>query len=308
MLHRAVLAQSGPPLAHWSAPWRLETPAPATLNLRLEARPLLPKRVLAWSRPQWSETQHSRLGWRDRLIPTVLVLLLHGGLLCLLWSGPQTVAPAPTQVMTVALMPAPTPLPPQAPAVVPVIAPTRHSLVRHSPTKSTSKPVTSKPVTMSQLPVAVPLPSVTQTTSQTTTASVAPLPADSAPLVENTATPASHASSAPSPAGSPVQTPVLSPEMQESPPKFGVAYLHNPAPEYPQLSQRAGEEGRVLMRVVVSAEGLPASVEVLTSSGFERLDKAAVAAVKQWRFEPARKGSQAITAAVNVPLSFTLKN
>jgi protein TonB len=93
---------------------------------------------------------------------------------------------------------------------------------------------------------------------------------------------------------------------KEEPPKFGVAYLNNPRPEYPRLSQRAGEEGKVVMKVLVSVEGRPDSVEVISSSGFERLDKAAVAAVKQWRFEPARKGGKALSAYVNVPLSFSL--
>lgn len=107
-------------------------------------------------------------------------------------------------------------------------------------------------------------------------------------------------------------TPPVAPPKQEvvedkvEPPKFGVAYLNNPAPDYPRLSQRAGEEGRVLMKVLVSAEGRPESVDVINSSGFDRLDRAAVNAVKQWRFEPARKGGKALSAYVNVPLSFSL--
>lgn len=95
-------------------------------------------------------------------------------------------------------------------------------------------------------------------------------------------------------------------EEKEEPPKFGVAYLNNPAPEYPRLSKRAGEEGRVLLKVLVSVEGRPESVEISKSSGFERLDNAALNAVKQWRFEPARKGGKALSAFVIVPLTFTL--
>lgn len=93
---------------------------------------------------------------------------------------------------------------------------------------------------------------------------------------------------------------------KEEPPKFGVAYLHNPAPEYPRLSKRAGEEGKVLMKVLVSPDGRPESVDVVSSSGFERLDKAAVNAVTQWRFVPGRKGDKTVSAYVNVPLSFSL--
>jgi periplasmic protein TonB len=95
-------------------------------------------------------------------------------------------------------------------------------------------------------------------------------------------------------------------EEKEEPPKFGVAYLNNPAPEYPKLAKRAGEEGRVLLKVLVSPEGRPDSVEVSKGSGFERLDTAALNAVKQWRFVPARKGEKTISAYVMVPLAFTL--
>jgi periplasmic protein TonB len=90
------------------------------------------------------------------------------------------------------------------------------------------------------------------------------------------------------------------------PPKFGVAYLNNPKPNYPNLSRRTGERGRVLLKVLVDANGLPATVELGTSSGFERLDNAALEAVKQWRFVPARKSNQAISAWVTVPINFAL--
>ncbi len=114
---------------------------------------------------------------------------------------------------------------------------------------------------------------------------------------------AASATPAPVPAAPPKQEVV---EEKEEPPKFGVAYLNNPPPEYPRLSRRAGEEGRVLLKVLVSVEGRPESVEISKGSGFERLDAAALNAVKQWRFEPARKGGKALSAFVIVPLTFTL--
>lgn len=91
-------------------------------------------------------------------------------------------------------------------------------------------------------------------------------------------------------------------------PKFGVAYLNNPAPDYPGMAKRAGEEGRVLLQVLVSADGAAESVELEMSSGFERLDNAAIAAVSRWRFVPARKGGQALSAYVIVPIKFSLSN
>jgi periplasmic protein TonB len=89
-------------------------------------------------------------------------------------------------------------------------------------------------------------------------------------------------------------------------PRFGVAYLNNPKPNYPNLSRRAGEQGRVLFKVLVNVNGEAETVEVLKSSGFERLDQAGFDAVKQWRFVPAKRNSQAISAYVTVPISFSL--
>jgi protein TonB len=91
-------------------------------------------------------------------------------------------------------------------------------------------------------------------------------------------------------------------------PKFGAAYLKNPPPDYPTLSRRVGEQGRVLLRVLVSEQGTPQSVELESGSGYSRLDQAALDAVKKWRFVPARKGNQAISAYVLVPLKFSLES
>jgi protein TonB len=63
----------------------------------------------------------------------------------------------------------------------------------------------------------------------------------------------------------------------------------------------------VLLVVRVSAQGQAESVQVRQSSGFERLDEAAMAAVRQWRFVPARRGEEPIAASVLVPLVFKLE-
>ncbi|MBI2312457.1 MAG: TonB family protein [Betaproteobacteria bacterium] len=78
------------------------------------------------------------------------------------------------------------------------------------------------------------------------------------------------------------------------PPRFDAAYLRNPAPPYPALSRRLGEQGKVLLRVFVGADGRPQQVEIRTSSSSARLDRAAKEAVGQWRFVPARQGDQAV--------------
>ncbi len=90
--------------------------------------------------------------------------------------------------------------------------------------------------------------------------------------------------------------------------RFDAEYLQNPKPVYPAISRRQGEEGKVVLRVKVSAQGAALAVEIKQSSGFLRLDNAALAAVEQWRFVPARQGSEAVESAVLVPLQFSLDN
>lgn len=90
--------------------------------------------------------------------------------------------------------------------------------------------------------------------------------------------------------------------------RFDADYLDNPKPLYPHASRRLGEEGKVVLRVFVSAEGEAKRVEVKHSSGFQRLDQAAEEAVARWRFVPAKRGEQAVTAWVVVPIVFSLKS
>lgn len=100
------------------------------------------------------------------------------------------------------------------------------------------------------------------------------------------------------------EEPALAPAVV--PPRFDAAYLNNPTPSYPALSRRNGETGRVLLRVQVGADGLPKNIMIAESSQFARLDEAAIAAVKRWRFVPAKQGDQAISEWVLVPLNFKL--
>ncbi len=92
------------------------------------------------------------------------------------------------------------------------------------------------------------------------------------------------------------------------PPKFGVAYLNNPAPEYPKMARRSGQQGRVILKVLVAENGKPENVALATSSGYEALDQAAIEAVKQWSFIPAKRNNQAMSASVLVPVKFSLNN
>ncbi|PPD10762.1 energy transducer TonB [Methylophilus sp.] len=234
-------------------------------------------------------SRDSRQGWHG--LGMLAVVALHAAVIAwlLMHEEPVIVEPNP-EPMTVSLItlpakkeeaPAPevVPIIKKQPVVKPVIKP-----------KETPKPI--------ERPAPV-VERIVETTPEQPKFEASTQP--SAPPLE---APVASAPSKPAPPAAPPKQEVV--EEKVEPPKFGVAYLNNPPPEYPRLSQRAGEEGRVLMKVLVSAEGRPETVDVISSSGFERLDKAAVNAVKQWRFEPARKGGKALSAYVNVPLSFSL--
>lgn len=107
-----------------------------------------------------------------------------------------------------------------------------------------------------------------------------------------------------SPTAAPPAAPPPAPA--ETPPVFNAAYLDNPAPAYPALSRRSGEQGRVLLRVLVNAAGRADDVQLRSSSGSARLDEAARETVRRWRFVPARRGDEAVPAWVLVPISFSL--
>ena len=92
------------------------------------------------------------------------------------------------------------------------------------------------------------------------------------------------------------------------PPQFNVAYLDNPRPTYPPVARRLGLEGRVVLRVQVSAKGAPEEVVIAQSSGAAVLDEAALKAVQGWTFVPARRGETPIARAVDVPILFRLQN
>jgi protein TonB len=88
--------------------------------------------------------------------------------------------------------------------------------------------------------------------------------------------------------------------------RVDTAYLDNPRPAYPPMSRRLGEQGTVILRVSVAADGHATAVDVDTSCGHERLDAAARAAVRQWRFIAARQGDSPVASTVRVPVTFTL--
>jgi protein TonB len=91
-------------------------------------------------------------------------------------------------------------------------------------------------------------------------------------------------------------------------PRYEADYLQNAKPSYPSLSRRLREQGTVLLRVLVSAGGEPKQIQLLKSSGYPRLDDAALRAVEDWRFVPAKRGHEPLEAWVQIPLQFSLRS
>ena len=125
---------------------------------------------------------------------------------------------------------------------------------------------------------------------------------------------------APKPQPKPVEAPPPAPVAAPAPPapappapapitpaSANAAYLKNPAPEYPQMAQRRGWEGTVLLRVEVLPSGKPGQIQIQKSSGRDALDTAALAAVKRWSFVPAKQGDVAQAGWVSVPIDFKLR-
>jgi protein TonB len=174
---------------------------------------------------------------------------------------------------------------PQAAPQKPALPPAKPVEQLHKPIKKQIKTPVSKPV----IPVIKP----------------ASLPA--APSVEQPPMPATPASSPVAEAqAKPTNNKAADTQAYQSP-SFNAAYLNNPAPNYPSVSRRLGEQGLVLLRVQVTADGTAESVELQTGSGSSRLDQAALEAVKKWQFVPAKRGEQSVSASVVVPIRFSLE-
>lgn len=218
---------------------------------------------------------------RERRLTLLLIVLAHAAGL---YSFTHLAAPSAEPLVppiTVALIEPPRPVAPSAPPTPP------------EPVRREVPPLKPKPVKTESRPVPKPTPVPT----------IAPEPPPTAP------TPASISHEAPPPPPAPE---ALIRPAPPAPPvvvaaRFDAAYLNNPAPAYPPLARRMREEGRVLLRVRISAEGLPQAVQVNESSGSARLDNAARDAVERWRFAPARQDDKAVEAWVIVPIVFKLE-
>jgi len=150
-------------------------------------------------------------------------------------------------------------------------------------------------VALPTTPVTTPQPVVSETPPIAPVALSPAPPAPPAPAVQ--APPAPVAAPAPPPkAAAPAEGGDLSAKM-----------LSFTAPTYPLESRRAKEEGTVTLSVVLGLDGRVAEIGVSGSSGSARLDKAALEAVRKWRWAPILRNGEAVMVRGSVKIPFVIK-
>lgn len=164
------------------------------------------------------------------------------------------------------------------------------------PVKRQAKPQAPTPAQPEVKAEPTPAPAASATSAQASAASaVAAVPVPTGEVGGEQVAPSSFAS--------PLRTPP-SPPLVQAP--TAAKYLQNPRPDYPRLSRRMREEGTVILRVLVSVAGAAQELSVAQSSGFQRLDQAAVEAVKAWRFVPGTRDGEAQAMWFQVPIVFRM--
>ncbi|HEX6843462.1 MAG TPA: energy transducer TonB [Stellaceae bacterium] len=192
--------------------------------------------------------------------------------------------------------------PPAPPAPAPPAAPEPPSAAAEQPPEPAvaepePEPPPPPPVALAE-PTPQPLPK--------------PPPAKPVPPRHHAAAPPRPAPSPPTPSPPADQqvatlTPPALPAAPILPPQPISGLGSNRKPDYPMAAKQRGQQGRVVLRVDVSAAGKALSVTVLSTSGYSLLDKAALAAVEHWQFRPATQAGIAVAGAADVPIQFRLE-
>lgn len=241
-----------------------------------------------------------------------LAVVFSAHLLPLAWllAAGNSAPPVQPPVLTGVLLQQAASQPAVPPAATPQPTPVQPAPVQAAPAQKTAaqpaapvkpqqpdnaKPQTQKPNIQKPLPTvtepvktAAPAPEAKAETTTMAQSAAAPLSASAA--TAHTATTEHSATNA-----VPVSAPVLNATAQ-----------YNAPPVYPQLSRRLREQGTVLLELTVLANGTVANVIVLSSSGYPRLDQAALSAVQQWRYQPARRGNEIIDYRYRQRVEFSL--
>ena len=158
------------------------------------------------------------------------------------------------------------------------------------------EPAPPKPVKQPQKVAPVPKVSSTEPTPQPLPALPSPQPPSPSAITAQPAAPsaASTMSAPPAPA--------------RELPSSDADYLQNPTPVYPAMSKRLNEQGRVIIRVLIGEDGRPQNPQVKVSSGFDRLDRAAIEHVMRCRFVPGKVGGVPQAMWHDAPVNYVLDN
>ncbi len=226
--------------------------------------------------------QNTRTIHRQRVFIVASVLLLHVLALWALQTGllQRVLVLAEEIVVPVEFI---TPVTP--PVVKPPPVPPKPSPSTKAPAV-TPAPIPAPPVVPAPVPLAI---------ADATPTANAPLGVTHAPAAVAPMAPAPQATSAPAPA----------PKVEL--PSSDAEYLHNPKTEYPRISKQRNEQGKVVVGVFIGTDGTAQKAEIKLSSGYERLDQAALATVKSWRYVPGKRGGVPEAMWFNVPINFVLE-
>lgn len=224
-----------------------------------------------------------------RYIAAAGVILFHMGALWALQAGLQN---RPVELIV------------PAEIIVEMITPTAQPVTPPAPASKPPKPVAVKQIekkkaSPAKVPVPLPLAIADPTPSPTAPQSILDVP-------EVVATQQVNVPATPTPQSTPVPAPTPAPP-QLVLPSTDADYLQNPKPPYPPLSKRLGEQGQVIVRVLIGTDGTAQKTEIKQSSGYDRLDQAALATVMRWRYVPGKRAGVAESMWFNVPISFVLE-
>lgn len=96
-------------------------------------------------------------------------------------------------------------------------------------------------------------------------------------------------------------------QTSSTPPQTRASVLSNPPPPYPRQSRRLGEQGKVVLAAEIATNGKALQALVNISSGYPRLDRAALESVLKWQFIPGKKAGVPQIMWVNIPINFILE-
>lgn len=230
----------------------------------------------------------------------IIVLILHAGLIVLAVTALPTQLNSPPDQTSIAVQLLPVQekeMPVQSAPTPPVPVPPPAA------TPPEQKPAEPKPAPKSK-PKAAPKPRAAREPASSNVKAPAPLP-PAAPTIPSN----EPIQPAPPVAAAAPQAPAVS-----APPAKTSVYISaeyaasNAKPVYPAMSKRYGEQGTVVLRVLVNADGTAAQVEINSSSGYPLLDESARAAVQRWRFRPATSNGKPIADWFLIPIPFKLQN